>query len=95
MELIKMHHLEPASGIEVLKRLLKKGFIAEFDDVEDKRAKRIRITEKGKKELQRIMPKMKEVFQLMTAELSLNEKLHAVGFLKQMNDFHASISSNT
>ena len=58
-------------------------------------ARRIRITEKGKKELQGIMPKMKEVFQLMTAELSLNEKLHAVGFLKQMNDFHASISSNT
>lgn len=95
MELIKMHHLEPPSGIEVLKRLLKKGFIAEFDDAEDKRAKRISITEKGKKELQRIMPKMKEVFQLMTAELSLNEKLHAVGFLKQMNNFHASISSNT
>jgi MarR family transcriptional regulator, lower aerobic nicotinate degradation pathway regulator len=95
MELIKMHHLEPPSGIEVLKRLIKKGFIAEFDDADDKRAKRISITEKGKKELQRTMPKMKEVFQLMTAELSLNEKLHAVGFLKQMNDFHASSISKT
>jgi MarR family transcriptional regulator, lower aerobic nicotinate degradation pathway regulator len=95
MELIKMHHLEPPSGIEVLKRLIKKGFIAEFDDADDKRAKRISITEKGKKELQRTMPKMKEVFQLMTSELSLNEKLHAVGFLKQMNDFHASSISKT
>ena len=95
MELIKMHHLEPPSGIEVLKRLLKKGFIAESDDAEDKRAKRISITEKGKKELQSIMPKMKEVFQLMTAELSLNEKLHAIGFLKQMNDFHSGIGKNT
>ena len=95
MELIKMHHLEPPSGIEVLKRLLKKGFIAESDDAEDKRAKRISITEKGKKELQSIMPKMKEVFQLMTAELSLNEKLHAIGFLKQMNDFHSVIGKNT
>ncbi|KPK26368.1 MAG: hypothetical protein AMJ61_09240 [Desulfobacterales bacterium SG8_35_2] len=90
MELIKMHNLEPPSGIEVLKRLLKKGFIAEFDDEDDKRAKRISITEKGKKELERIMPKMKEVFHLMTAELSLNEKIHAVGFLKQLNDFHTS-----
>jgi len=89
MELIKMHQLEPPSGIEVLKRLLKKGFISEFDDADDKRAKRIRITEKGKNELKRIMPEMKKVFHLMTAELSLNEKLHAVGFLKQMNDFHA------
>ena len=89
MELIKMHQIEPPSGIEVLKRLLKKGFIKEFDDADDGRAKRISITEKGKKELQHIMPKMKVVFHLMTAELSLNEKLHAVGFLKQMNDFHA------
>lgn len=95
MELIKMHHLEPPSGIEVLKRLLKKGFIAESDDAEDKRAKRISITEKGKKELQSIMPKMKEVFHLMTAELSLNEKLHSIGFLKQMNDFHSGIGKNT
>jgi DNA-binding MarR family transcriptional regulator len=92
MELIRMHHLEPPSGIEVLKRLLKKGFITEFDDALDRRAKRISITDKGKKELQRIMPKMKEVFHLMTAELSLNEKLHAIGFLKQMNDFHTSSS---
>jgi DNA-binding MarR family transcriptional regulator len=95
MELVKMHHLEPPSGIEVLKRLLKKGFIYEFDDAEDKRAKRIGITEKGKKELQGIMPKMKEVFQLMTAELSLNEKLHAIGLLKQMNDFHAGSMGQT
>jgi DNA-binding MarR family transcriptional regulator len=95
MELIKMHQLEPPSGIEVLKRLLKKGFIKEFDDADDGRAKRISITEKGKKELQHIMPGMKEVFQLMTAELSLNEKLHAVGLLKQLNDFHTGINSNT
>jgi len=90
MELIKMHNLEPPSGIEVLKRLLNKGFIEEFDDKDDKRAKRIKITEKGKKELQLVMPKMSEVFTLMTAELSLNEKLHLLAFLKQINDFHTT-----
>jgi len=95
MELIKMHQLEPPSGIEVLKRLLQKEFIKEFEDPDDKRAKRISISEKGKKELQRIMPKMKEVFHLMTAELPLNEKLHAIGFLKQMNNFHTSSISKT
>lgn len=88
MELIKMHRIEPPSGIEVLKRLLNKQLIAEFDDPDDKRAKRIRITETGKKEIQDVLPKMTEVFQLMTAEMSLNEKLHVVAFLKQMNDFH-------
>ena len=92
MELIKMHHLEPPSGIEVLKRLLNKGLIEEYDDADDRRAKRIKITDKGKKELQVVMPKMTEVFRLMTAELSLNEKLHMLAFLKQMNDFHTGNS---
>jgi DNA-binding MarR family transcriptional regulator len=93
MELIKMHHLEPPSGIEVLKRLLNKGLIEEFDDADDKRAKRIKITVKGIKELQAVMPKMTEVYRLMTAELSLNEKVHMLAFLKQMNDFHTSNSN--
>jgi DNA-binding MarR family transcriptional regulator len=88
MELIKMHHLEPPSGIEVLKRLLNKGLIEEYEDADDKRAKRIQITEKGQKELQQVMPKMTEVFHLMTAELSLNEKVHLLSFLQRMNTFH-------
>jgi DNA-binding MarR family transcriptional regulator len=88
MELIKMHQIEPPSGVEVLKRLLKKQLIEEFEDTDDKRAKRISITEKGKKELQAIMPKMSEVFSLMSADMSLNEKLHVLAFLKQMNEFH-------
>ena len=88
MELIKMHHVEPPSGIEVLKRLLHKEFIVEFDDPDDRRARRIRISETGKKEIHTIMPKMQEVFHLMSAEMSLNEKLYVVAFLKQMSDFH-------
>ena len=88
MELIKMHQLEPPSGIEVLKRLIKREFIEEYDDPDDGRAKRIRLTGKGQKKIQSIMPKMQEVFSAMSAEMSLNEKLHVVSFLQQMNDYH-------
>ena len=95
MELIKMHQLEPPSGIEVLKRLLKKELIEEFDDPDDKRARRIRITELGKQEIQLILPKMQNVFASMTAEMSLNEKLHVVSFLKHMNDYHMKNTTTT
>jgi len=88
MELIKMHQLEPPSGIEVLKRLIRREFIEEFDDPDDGRAKRIRITETGKLKIQKILPKMQHVFSSMTANMSLNEKLHVVSFLQQMNDYH-------
>ena len=95
MELIKMHHLEPPSGIEVLKRLLKKSLIDEFDDPDDKRATRIRITKKGRTEIKKVLPKMQNVFASMTAEMSLNEKLHVVSFLKNMNDYHIKNTINS
>ena len=95
MELIKMHHLEPPSGIEVLKRLLKKSLIEEFDDPDDKRATRIRITKKGRTEIKKVLPKMQNVFASMTAEMSLNEKLHVVSFLNHMNDYHIKNTINS
>jgi len=95
MELIKMHQLEPPSGIEVLKRLLKREFIEEFDDPDDRRAKRIRITDSGKQKIHTILPKMKNVFSSMTANMSLNEKLHVVSFLQQMNDYHIKKTSKS
>ena len=95
MELIRMHQLEPPSGIEVLKRLLNRKFIEEFDDPDDGRAKRICITELGKQKIQEVLPKMKKVFSSMTANMSLNEKLHVVSFLKQMNDYHVKETSKS
>jgi len=88
MELIHIHLLEAPSGIEVIKRLLKKELIEEFDDPEDKRAKRIRITNRGRKETKKLLPLMKEVYSNMTAELLLAEKLHFISFLKKLNDYH-------
>jgi DNA-binding MarR family transcriptional regulator len=88
MELIHIHLLEAPSGIEVIKRLLKKDFIEEFDDKDDKRAKRIRITNKGRKETDKITPQMKSVYSKMTANMSLKEKLYAVSLLKELNDYH-------
>lgn len=90
MELIHIHLLEAPSGIEVIKRLLKKEFIEEFDDKDDKRAKRVRITNKGRKETDKITPRMKSVYSKMTAEMSLKKKLYAVSFLKELNDYHLS-----
>jgi DNA-binding MarR family transcriptional regulator len=89
MELVQIHLLEAPSGIEVIKRLLKKGFIEEFDDPDDRRAKRIRITPKGKKENDRLAPKMQIVYTKMAAELSLSEKLHLISYLKKLNDYHS------
>jgi len=88
MELIRIHMMEAPSGIEVLKRLLAKDFIEEFEDPDDKRAKRIKITDRGQKELESCLPAMQQVFKQMTAEMSLSEKLHFIAALRDINDFH-------
>lgn len=88
MELINIHLLEAPSGIEVIKRLLKKEMIEEFDDIDDKRAKRIRITNRGYEEIEKLAPRMQEVYSKMTAKMSPNEKMHVVAFLRKLNTYH-------
>lgn len=90
MELIHIHLLEAPSGIEVIKRLLKKDFIEEFDDPDDKRAKRVRITKKGKQETERLAPNMKQVYSKMTAKMSFKEKTHVISFLRELNEYHST-----
>jgi hypothetical protein len=42
---------ELSSGLLILDRLKKKGFIQEYDDSQDRRSKRLKLTQKGKKKL--------------------------------------------
>ena len=86
--MINIHLLEAPSGIEVLNRLLKKSLIEEFEDADDKRARRIKITDKGREEVKLNLKGMQKVFKTMTAEMSLNEKLHVVSLLRKINTFH-------
>ena len=62
MELIHIHLMEAPSGIEVINRLIKKEFIEAFDDKDDKRAKRVRITKKGRKEEDKLTHKIKSAY---------------------------------
>jgi len=89
MELIHIHLLEAPSGIEIIKRLLRKGLIEEFDDTEDRRAKRIRLTEKGKEETEKLIPRMQEVYTRMAGGLSDRDKLHLIGYLKELDEYHS------
>ncbi len=75
MEIIEMHNLEAPTGIEIIKRLLRNAFIEDFEDPEDKRAKRIRITKKGIQELEALKPKMNEAFAALIDPLGLQDHI--------------------
>ena len=86
MELVEVHNLEAPTGIEIIKRLLKNGLIAEFPDEEDRRAKRIKISKKGVEELNGLKPKMDSIFSKFSEPLSLNEKIQISGILNKLID---------
>ncbi|WP_438961610.1 MarR family winged helix-turn-helix transcriptional regulator [Nonlabens sp.] len=85
MELVEMHNLEAPTGIEIIKRLIKNKFVEEFPDEEDRRAKRIKITKNGIKELIEIKPKIELIFTKFTEPLNLNEKIRISGILDKLN----------
>jgi DNA-binding MarR family transcriptional regulator len=86
MEIVEIHNLEAPTGIEIIKRLIKNKFVEEFPDVDDKRAKRIKITEKGLKELDVIKPKINTIFYNFTDTLNLMEKIQLSGIFNKLLD---------
>ncbi|MCB0514737.1 MAG: winged helix DNA-binding protein [Chitinophagales bacterium] len=84
MEIVELHNLEAPTGIEIIKRLLKNELIEEFADTKDKRAKRIKITEKGQNELKVIKPKIDTIFRNFSQKLNLNEQIQINGILNKL-----------
>ncbi|HKK87351.1 MAG TPA: winged helix DNA-binding protein [Saprospiraceae bacterium] len=84
MEIVELHNLEAPTGIEIIKRLIKNKFVEEFPDKEDKRAKRIKLTKKGKTELMKIKPKINTIFSHFSEPLTLNEKIQLSGILDKL-----------
>jgi len=87
-ELINKMLLSKTSGIEVLKRLRKSGFIREYDDQEDKRSKRVAITPSGKQVVHHLLPRITGVSKLISGDLSESE-LRTLNFLlKKLEIYH-------
>jgi DNA-binding MarR family transcriptional regulator len=86
--LIQLQIMEKASGMEVIKRLLKNELIVEFADPQDKRSMRVAISEKGKQLLLEMMPTMSKVTQLIAGKLN-NQELHMLHYLlKKLDHLH-------
>jgi DNA-binding MarR family transcriptional regulator len=84
MEIVNMHNLEAPTGIEIIKRLLKNGLIEEFPDQQDRRAKRIKLSQTGLNELTTLKPAIDSIFREFTSNLDLNEKIQLSGILDKL-----------
>lgn len=93
-ELITSQVMEKTSGIEIINRMIKKGFIEQYDDVNDGRSKRIRITVPGRMELIKILPQMNRVSQIVVGNLSVEEQSMLSFLMRKLEHFHNDVFLN-
>lgn len=93
-ELILKNAMQITSGIEVIKRLLKKGFIRQYADKEDKRRQLVAITPDGVEEMKRVFPKMRMVSDIIVGNLTGSEQQSLIYLLQKLVAFHKELFLN-
>jgi len=93
-ELIEENIHEKTTGTEILRRLIGNGLIEQFDDPNDRRSKRLKLSGPGLELMDQIMPRMNQVATLVGGELSVAEKQQLVGLLQKLHLFHNPLFLN-
>ncbi|MBC7615759.1 MAG: winged helix DNA-binding protein [Pedobacter sp.] len=93
-ELIQLNLIEKTSGTEIINRLLSNELVTQWDDQEDKRSKRIAISQKGKELLYVVFADMNHVSKIITGKLTLSEKITLQYLLQQLENFHFGLHNN-
>lgn len=91
MELIKKNVQEKSVGMLIINRLIRLGFIDQSDSMIDKRSKLLSISEKGLQALEMQMDKVRVASEIVTGDLTYDEKMQLIVLLKKLNDFHHPI----
>lgn len=87
-DLIKKNILEKSSGIEIIKRLLKAGYLVQTDNPEDQRSQLISLSEAGRNVLFSTFGKMETLGIIASGELNKIEKEQLIILLKKLDNFH-------
>jgi DNA-binding MarR family transcriptional regulator len=90
-ELIQMNISDFTTGIEVINRLLKRGFVEEISDLEDKRSKRIRITDKGQVMREEMILRLSKLSEFVFGALSEDERDILLQLYKKLDLYHTAL----
>lgn len=93
-EINNLNVLEKTSGNEVMRRLLKAGFIAQTPDEVDRRKMQVYLTDKGRAELLTIFPELHKSAMLLSAPLKKQGKVQFSKTLEELCGFHKNIFCN-
>lgn len=83
-EVIYANLFELSSGTDMLNRMMKRGLIKEYDDKEDKRAKRIEITVKGDKVVNECKSRIVKNATMLLHDMTDDDKRICIQLLKNV-----------
>ncbi|SHM91613.1 DNA-binding transcriptional regulator, MarR family [Chryseobacterium carnipullorum] len=92
-ELIKKNIHDKPVGNLIINRLIKQGWVEQCSSSTDKRAKVIKITEKGLLSLENQMHKIRQATHIVTGDLHYSEKMELIRILDKLDKFHHPIFS--
>lgn len=91
MELIKKNVHEKPAGMQVINRLIDRGWATQMDYEFDKRSKVVQITPTGLEVLENQMTQIREATNIVTGDLTHDEKMELIRLLKKLDAFHKPI----
>ena len=80
--------LEYTTGNEMIKRLVKLGYLIEMDGTKDKRSKMIKVTELGISTVHELQHTMSRLSEHVSECLSKNERIALFDMLSRLDNFH-------
>lgn len=91
MDLIKKNVHEKPVGMQIINRLIAKGWIDQTDSEIDKRSKILNINKKGLQALDSVMPKIRQATDTVSGDLTQLEKMELIRLLDKLHTFHQPI----
>ena len=85
-QLIAANSMEMSSGIEVVKRLLGRGWISETSNPKDRRSKLIAITESGSQLVADHAESAASIYNPFSRDLSVDEKIRVLEALSLLGE---------
>lgn len=90
-DIIRDALMDLSSGIEVIKRLVKRGFLEEYQDSSDKRAKLVKITPEGEELTAEMKKRVTAASSIVAGNLSPAEKARLIPMIFKLVHFHDPI----
>lgn len=93
MELIKKNIQDKPTGMQIVNRLIRQGWVSQQPSETDKRSKTIILTKKGAFALSQQMAEIRKASSIVTGDLSEPEKKQLIHLLSKLDAFHKPIFS--